>query len=110
PTLFRSDLHDALEVDAAARTRLRVQSRDQLHGDGDRHDCRPFPWLRADLAAAAGEEGRFFRDAFLPQCTVAGAALLLHVPVAVSGDGPRRDDTDSGLDEGDAGSRAARDG
>ena len=106
-----SILGDALEMDAAAAARLRVQPRDQRRSrwrSGRSSAC--FLGFAQISLLPPVKRGAWLDDALLPQRAVAGAAVLLHVPAAVPGDGVRRDDPDSRLDQGDARTRAAGDG
>src|SRR5206468_2232905 len=86
------DHRDDLEVDPAARERLRVQHRDQRAGDGDRYRLWHLSRARADIAHGTGSEKRAVRYPLLPQRALAGAALLLHVPAAVQVHAIRYDD------------------
>ena len=80
-----------VEVDAAARRGIPVQPADQLLRDGRRHHGRRADGLRPHLAACAGARNVVGRRPVLPQCAVARAALLRHVPDAVRSARARRD-------------------
>src|SRR6266568_147395 len=97
-------------MDTVAGGGLPVQSADQLFRNACRYRRRRAARLRADFAAPGRPRPVVDRRPVLPQRALAGAAVLRDVPAAVRVSRRRDDDSFPGLDQGDAGARAAHHG